>query len=229
MAGRLAIVPPAPALISALAQRLPPQLDDVLAACDRAVGETVAREPEVTVVAVPQRTRDLSWRPAAKPPSQTVPARDLFSGQAGHHWPSGWAVADHLLDRVGFRGVRLRRLLTDDQTLPDGNLLVLADGSAARGDRSPRVGAPGAQFDDTLAEAVRTTDAEMLAAIDDTAAARVGCGTAAAWRALARVAAAAECQWVEVSHPLGVTYVIAVWRLDRDSPRLRRVPVPAES
>lgn len=213
MSRRLAIVPPAPALISGLAQDLPPQLEEVLVACDRAVAATVAGESEVTILAVPDRPRDLSWRPTAAGATVRTDAAAAAAGAAGTSPPLGWLVGDHLLDRVGFRGVRRRRLVAS-ASLPGGNVLVLADGSAARGERSPRPGAPGADFDDDLVAAVRDRDADRLARIDDTSAARVGCGSAAAWRALTAVAAEADLEQLDVLHPLGVTYVIAVWRLD---------------
>lgn len=212
MPRRLAIVPPAPALISGLASDLPPQLDPVLAACDRAVAATAAGEPEVTILAVAERPRDLSWRPAQAEPTVRLEPAAVAAGSTGAVPPLGWLVADHLLDRVGFTGVRRRRLVPS-AALPEGNLLVMADGSAARGDRSPRPGAPGREFDDELVAAVRRPDEHRLTRIDDTSAARVGCGTAAVWRALASVAAKAEGEQLDVLHPLGVTYVIAVWRL----------------
>lgn len=212
MPRRLAVLPPAPALISGLGQELPPQLEPVLAGCDRAVGAVVSGQSEVTVLAVAEHPRDLS-RPLPPVPATARPDPvQVAAGAAGAVPPLGWLVADHLMDRIGFRGVRHRRLLPAPSA-PGGNLLVMADGSAARGERSPRAGAPGKVFDDRLAAAVSQPDPDQLAGIDDTAAARVGCGTAAAWRALATLAHGAECEQLEVLHPLGVTYVIGVWRL----------------
>lgn len=221
MGRRLAVVPPAPVLLGGLAQRSAPGHADVLAACDEAVAWAVTGSGEIAIVAASPRARDLAWRPAPPNRNRTPAAdADLLAGAAGAAPPLGWVVADHLLDRVGYRGVRRRCLVRADapladarDDLPDGNLLVLADGSAARGERSPRAGAPGEDFDARLADAFRGADPVALAAIDDTAAARVGCGTAALWRALAGLAQSATCRNLQVRHPFGVAYLIGTWEL----------------
>ena len=115
---RVAVLPAAPLLLPGTSQEVHPDCAAVLAACDAVLSTLVAGVDEVVIVAAPDHLRDLSG-PAL-----------------GTDFPIGAQVAEALLDRVGFRGVRLYEAATL-QDRADGVWLLMADGSASVGDRIP--------------------------------------------------------------------------------------------
>jgi hypothetical protein len=126
----------------------------------------------------------------------------------------GWAVAQHLLAQCGVRPPLVT--MTVDTFRADQELLVVAaDGSAARGDRAPRVGIPGQPLDDRIMASLTGGRLSGLGGISDTEAARVGCTDAAVWRALAALGDDWVSETARQEHPLGVTYFVA--RLRRGS------------
>lgn len=201
---RIVVVPAAPALLPGLAAEAPPGYADVLAHCDEALSQAVAGQPEVGLVAGadPPR-RDLVWRVS---PARERSVAEQYGGLAASNSRTGWLVAQHLLDRVGYVGVR--RQLPAAVWVEDCPpvLVVAADGSATVGPRSPRPGGDGAAFDAALERALRGPALEELVLVTDTAAARVGCTTAAAWRA---VAAAGAGDWDLLSCAADAPYGVA--------------------
>jgi hypothetical protein len=102
-----------------------------------------------------------------------------------------------------------------EEDLPIGDgvaLLVVADGTAARGDKPPAGVHPDAQaWDDRLAAALATADTEALRAFDPPEV--LQCQGAPAFRALGRLAAGRAWTAGPVTHeaPFGVAYLTALW------------------
>ncbi|MFN8126353.1 MAG: hypothetical protein U0R64_07595 [Candidatus Nanopelagicales bacterium] len=184
---RLGLVPAAPLLLPGIARRAPAEMGPVLEACDRMLADLVSGADEVIIEAAP----DLS--------------RDLRPGSAS---TTGWEVADHLLDRAGFRGVRVRGHPGSERA---GDVRIfVADGSAAVGPKAPRPG--GGELDERLTAGLDSLDGSSLRALDDGTALAAGCTTAPVWRSLGRWLTP---EWVEVMRecwaPFGVTYWVASW------------------
>lgn len=205
---RIVVVPGAPALLPGLGADIAPGYAGLLKHCDDALAAAVAGQPEVVLAAaadVPRR--DLAWRDSS---DGARGVGEQYGGLATSNTRTGWLVAQHLLDRVGYPGVR-RQLPAPECSASSGTVLVVAaDGSATVGPRSPRPDTDGAEFDAALERALSGPALGELALVTDTAAARVGCSTAAAWRALAAVGAGEwEVLSCAVEAPYGVTSFVA--------------------
>ncbi len=184
------VLPPAPVLLPDRSRVIPDACSEILAACDQVLAPAVAGVSEVAVVAASDHLRDL-----------TGPGTD-----SAEHF--GARVADSMLDRAGFRGARIRLSPGDDRR--DAEVwLLMADGSASVGERSPRPGQDGAGFDDFLHRTLRAGNTAELGTITDTAAMAVGCTTAAVWRRLAQLAPeGATCASLLLFAPFGVQYFV---------------------
>lgn len=193
---RIVVVPAAPALAPGLGADVPDQYGVLLARCDRVVADALAGQREALLVA--------GFDP---------PLRDLAPRAANNAARIGWTVAGHLLDRAGYSGARQRVAAADCTADSDAAVVVAADGSAATGPRSPRASRSGTGLDEHLETVLRAGMLAELAGITDTDAARVGCTTAAAWRAVAVAAAGAEWSATEVhvEVPAGVTSFVAAF------------------
>ncbi|HEY0812508.1 MAG TPA: hypothetical protein VGE11_04445 [Pseudonocardia sp.] len=96
----------------------------------------------------------------------------------------------------------------------EAGLLVIGDGSAKHGERSPgyrddRAG----PFDETVAAALRDADPAALAALDPDLAAQLWASGRAPWQVLAGAARGAlwRGELLHSSTPFGVAYHVAVW------------------
>lgn len=123
-------------------------------------------------------------------------------------------VAAWLCAAAGIEPVETHTITDDhDVVVPDGSaLLVLADGSAARGARAPAGPHPAAQAsDDALAAALAAGDAAALAAYEPGLALRAD--GAPALRALGRLAAGRTWRprLLAYEAPFGVAYLVARW------------------
>ncbi len=188
MSAWLIVVPAAPVLLPGIAVTTPSELEPVLAACDEAL-QAVLSADEIVIEAAHDHLRDRT---------------------PGGASTTGWAVADHLLDRVGYRGVRVRIHPGDPR--PGEARLYVADGSASVGPKAPRPNPEGQVWDAELAAALATGDSGALRGLDDGNAAAVGCTTASVWRSLGTVlgpdwSGQSLTSWA----PFGVTYWVAVW------------------
>jgi hypothetical protein len=140
--------------------------------------------------------------------------------------PLGHRVARHLLgDRPFMPELALpwtaASLLEQDpapENFPkrSSTLLVMADGSARRGEKAPgHLHPDAAAFDDSLDRALRTGDAEALAAVDPDEARELWCQGAACFRVLGEVARGRTVR-AEVTYaaaPYGVAWWVARWNL----------------
>lgn len=98
--------------------------------------------------------------------------------------------------------------------LPDGDLLVVADGSAKRSEKAPGYFDPRAEgFDAAVAGALRDGSPEQLTALDPGLAAELWATGVPAWQAVA-AASVGEGQQAELLYddaPYGVGYLVATW------------------
>ncbi|MFF5171004.1 hypothetical protein ACFY3U_00015 [Micromonospora sp. NPDC000089] len=98
----------------------------------------------------------------------------------------------------------------------DWALLVMGDGSACRGPKSPGYDDPRAEaYDEGVARALAGADAEALLGLDPVLSARLKVAGRAPWQVLAGAVRAAGGDWRgELSHssaPYGVSYFVANW------------------
>ena len=95
-------------------------------------------------------------------------------------------------------------------------LLVMADGSASRGEKAPGHLHPQAiGFDDVIAQALRRGEAETLAALDPALGEEVWCEGVPAFQVLGEVARGRKIS-AEVTYadaPYGVAWWVARWDL----------------
>jgi hypothetical protein len=95
-------------------------------------------------------------------------------------------------------------------------LLVMGDGSACRGQKSPGYDDPRAEpFDKTVAQALATADIDALLALDADLAAELRVAGRAPWRVLAAAARDGAPSWhgdlLYEAAPYGVAYFVATW------------------
>ncbi|MFC7479407.1 hypothetical protein ACFQX7_04125 [Luedemannella flava] len=93
-------------------------------------------------------------------------------------------------------------------------LLVMGDGSACRGEKSPGYADPRAEpFDSAVATALAAADSSALLALDPVVAAELRVAGRAPWQVLA---SAASGSWrgslLADEVPYGVAYFVATWR-----------------
>ncbi|MFI6759598.1 hypothetical protein ACIBF5_10735 [Micromonospora sp. NPDC050417] len=138
----------------------------------------------------------------------------------------GWLLSRHDL---GDRTLMLDAVATDAPTAdcagygaewsgrrPRIAMLVLGDGSACRGEKSPGYDDPRADaYDEGVASALGGADSEALLGLDPSLSADLRVAGRAAWQVLAGAASAAGTGWTgELSYcaaPYGVGYFVANW------------------
>ncbi|WP_285757253.1 hypothetical protein [Nocardiopsis ansamitocini] len=220
-----AVCPHPPLLVPEVAGGAAHELDEVRAACDRAIGTLVEARPDRLFVV------------GAGKPTRRHPA-DAAGSLAGYGAPvevgSGPAVLG-LATTIG------RWLARRSGAVPDGYIevaddatpaacsalgldlaeasprvavLVMGDGSARRTDRSPgRVDDRAAAYDDAVASALGAADTAALAALDPVLARDLMVAGRAAWQVLAGAAVGAGLKGELVAYqaPYGVGYLVASW------------------
>jgi hypothetical protein len=195
---RTALVLPSPRALLA-----PRSVEDPVAQLRRACADAVAALPgedPVVVLAAPV---------------------GAANGRRGITVPLGHRVAAHLLGPLRFEP----RLALPDaaaellEAAEPATLLVMADGSARRGEKAPGHLHPGAvAFDDRVEQALRDGDAETLAALDPALGEELWCEGIPGLRALGEVARGGPVR-AEVGYadaPYGVAWWVARWDLGCD-------------
>jgi hypothetical protein len=228
-----AVCPCPPLLVPEVAGGAAPELDGLRAACDGAVAELLAAEPDLVMVVgggeetlalgsgdsgslegfgvdlvVPLGPRVCSGRPLL-PLSVTIGAWLLRrSGWTGQR--QGFAVA------AGTPSADCVAPASELRELPGRvGLLVLGDGSARRSARAPGALDPRAEdHDAALASALAAADPVALAEPDDALADELWVGGRAALAVLGHAAAgqAWTGRLLHSSAPYGVGYLVATWR-----------------
>ncbi|MEH0936748.1 class III extradiol dioxygenase subunit B-like domain-containing protein [Micromonospora psammae] len=233
-----AVCPHPPMIVPELAGAAAPELDDLRTAADAAVTRLLDTRPDCLVVLgggaatswlIPPATG--SFRPWGL--DLTVP---LVPGMAGEkeRLPPAVTVGAWLLGRqpgAARAGVRIVGLqaraeatraelarLADQvhEYRPRVALLVMGDGSACRGPKSPGYHDPRAEaYDDGVARALAGADGDALLGLDPGLSAELKVAGRAPWQVLAGAARAAGGDWRgELRHysaPYGVAYFVASW------------------
>ncbi|MEV1330498.1 class III extradiol dioxygenase subunit B-like domain-containing protein [Micromonospora costi] len=227
-----AVCPHPPLLVPEVAGAAAPELDDLRAACDTAVARLLATAPEVVVLVGdgpvtawirPPATGSLQpWgvdldvpldpaqpdRGAVLPLSLTVGAWLLARHDAAAPPAAVQVAAD--TDPTGVRD------LGAQIAAQRAALLVLGDGSACRGEKSPGYQDPRAEpYDSMVAAALAGADAEALLGLDPVLSAELKVAGRAPWQVLAAAARATGGDWRGELHydaaPYGVAYFVATW------------------
>ncbi|MGC1209645.1 MAG: hypothetical protein WA890_00015 [Micromonospora sp.] len=233
-----AVCPHPPLIVPELAGAAAPELDDLRAACDAAVGRLYASGAHsITVIGADTRGADLSFpfRGSFAPwglPLEVQIGR-LPDGRIGTDGlPLSLLVGAWLLRRVPLTGDRMTwRMATVAHDEPvdacaaagarigsEGPwaLLVMGDGSACRGTKAPGYDDPrAAAYDDGVARALAAADSDALLGLDPELSAELKVAGRAPWQVLAGAARAAGGNWRgELGYyqaPYGVSYVVANW------------------
>ena len=223
-----ALCPAPPLLIPGLtgAAEVVPELRE---ACQAAVGELVAGQPDVVAVV------------GAGPQTRTWPAEEAFhlaafapglDGSAGYgDLPASLGVGAALLNQGGYRGERLLQSVADAdpaerctglgaqlaEVAERTALLVLGDGSACRNPKAPGYfDHRSAAFDAAVEQAVRAGDLAALLRIDPDLASELMATGRPAWQVLAGAMSssrpASEIRYAD--DPFGVAYLVASLRVD---------------
>ncbi len=200
-------------LVPEVAQGAAAELDELREACDAAIGDLLALDPDHIAV-IGAGPADRYWDHHAGGTLKPYGV-DVHAGGATDELPLGLTLGAWLLDRNGWTGSRA--YATGDVD-PKGRtaLLVMADGSAKR-----TVAAPGyfderaEDFDRTIATALGAGDAHTLQHLDEELAAELWCEGARPLRQLGAIAdakgapIAARLRYDEA--PFGVGYWVANW------------------
>jgi hypothetical protein len=230
-----AVCPNPPLLVPDLAAGAAGELDDLRAACDAAVAALWSARPEMlAVVGVGPQTRELSspylgsFAPWGSPVQVSMDA-GAQPGGAGTALPLGPLVGLWLLGRQeSAPPVRVWTIAADAapddcarlgrEMTADGRaaLLVMGDGAACHGEKSPGYADPRAEpFDAAVVEALVDGDTARLLALDPALAAQLLAAGRAPWQVLAGAAAHAGRRWRGLlryaAAPYGVGYFVASW------------------
>lgn len=145
----------------------------------------------------------LTAAPAHTVPAHTAPAHTAPVSAVQVAADAGLAELAALADEVAAAGDRVA-------------LLVLGDGSACRGEKSPGYDDPRAlPYDQRVAGALADADLDVLLGLDPVVSAELKAAGRAPWQVLASAARAAGGGWRgELLHdaaPYGVAYFVASW------------------
>ncbi|MEV4489841.1 class III extradiol dioxygenase subunit B-like domain-containing protein [Micromonospora coxensis] len=231
-----AVCPHPPLIVPELAGAAAPELDELRTACDAAVaGLLDSGAHRVVVVGDGPETRSYGFpfHGSLAPWGADVEVR-LGSARPGERpdpLPLSLTIGAWLLRRspTGPSSVaRMHSLAADVDPADcaalgggyradvDWGLLVLGDGSACRGPKSPGYDDPRAEaYDDGVARALADADAEALLDLDPALSTELKAAGRAPWQVLAGAVRAAGGQWRgELRHysaPYGVAYFVASW------------------
>ena len=200
-----AVCPNPPMLVPEVASGAAPELDDLRAACANAVRHLVAAGADRIVVVGSGPT----------PSGAEVGRPDVPLSVAIGEWLLGRPAPVEVVaaDAPALACEQLGRTIAAS---PDRvALLVMGDGSACRGEKSPGYDDPRAPaFDQSVAEALARADAAALLALDPGLASELRCAGRAPWQVLAGALENGVWQG-ELSYdkaPYGVAYFVATMR-----------------
>jgi hypothetical protein len=198
--GTVLVLPTPPALLTPRSAEDP--VEELREACQAALVDV--GEP-VVVVAVPTSEENLA-RGVTEPLGHRIARHLLGERPFMPELALPWTAAS-LIEQDGPPG---------EYPLPDTTLVVMADGSARRGEKAPGHVHPDAvRFDDAIEKALRDGDAEALATLDLDRADELWCEGAPGFRLLGEVARDRRVE-AHVSYtgaPYGVAWWVARWDL----------------
>jgi hypothetical protein len=237
-----AVCPHPPLLIPEIAAGAAPETEALRRACLTAVSTLLDASAEQVVV-VGTGPNPGSARPGARGTFAGfgVPAEVALSpveaaepgpgaaSDAGPELPLSVSAGAWLLRQAGYTGQIRARVVTDRATTAEclalgariaafpasTALLVMGDGSARRGERSPGYTDPrGIPFDATAEAALRDGDPAGLEALDPELARDLWAAGRAPWQVLAGAAAGlagVKAELLYADAPYGVGYFVATW------------------
>ena len=215
-----------------------PELDDLRAACDAAIDRLVTARPDaILVLGSGPQTTDFGPSDYGTFAPYGLDLRvylQQFTCASLPGLPLSLTVGAWLLNRRDVAGLRggqavapdapaaCRRLGRDlirrHEQAPESRvaLLVMGDGSACRGEKSPGYDDPRAQpYDDRVAAALAGADPDALLDLDPGLSAQLKVAGRAPWQVLAGAAEAVGGQWrgdlFYYAAPYGVAYFVATW------------------
>jgi hypothetical protein len=223
-----AVCPHPPLLVPEIAAGAAGELDGLRTACAAAVDSLLAARPD-TLVVIGADTPP--WADSFAPWGVPLPAgaggASGYGPQSGPARPLSLLVAAWLLRRARTSASAMHAVALDldpagcarlGADLTAGadrvGLLVMGDGSACRGEKSPGYADERAEpFDAAAEEALAKADPDALLALDASLAAALGAVGRAPWQVLAGAAAGriwrGELRYA--SAPYGVAYFVASW------------------
>jgi hypothetical protein len=223
-------------IIPELAGAAARELDDLRTACAEAIRRLLATEPDTILVlgsgvgTVRHGESDHgSLRPYGMDRTVSLVAAGTPVGRP--ELPLSLLIGAWLLHRAGARGRRGGQSIAPDASVDECRriggdlveephdrvaLLVMGDGSACRGERSPGYDDPGAEpYDDAVATALAGADGAALLGLDPELSARLRVAGRAPWQALAGAVVRTGLPWQgDLSYyaaPYGVSYFVANW------------------
>ncbi|MBC7593175.1 MAG: hypothetical protein H7288_04435 [Kineosporiaceae bacterium] len=215
-----AVCPHPPMLVPEVAQGAAPDLDELRRACDAAVQELLAQDPQHIAV-VGGGPPDRFWDHHAGGTLKSYGV-DLHAGGDGNELDLGLTIGAWLLDRNSWTG---SRAYATGEVDPKGRtaLLVMADGTAKRNTEAPGYFDERAEgFDRLISDALAAGDTPTLANLDEELAAELWSGGARPLRLLGRTTAAEISKGASIAAqlryneaPFGVGYWVANWSLTR--------------
>lgn len=184
----------------------------------RAVPSTGVRAvPSTGLMARPQQGRAVSLRAPQDPPSRPRPGLPLsvavgawLLARRRHTLTVSAVAVDADADAAHCAGLAAQLAARPEPVA----LLVMGDGSACRGEKSPGYDDPRAQpYDDAVAQALATADVSVLRGLDRQLSAELLVAGRAPWQVLAGVAG--DSPWrghlSYYAAPYGVAYFVADW------------------
>lgn len=224
MVSRAVVCPSPPLLAAELTGRTAP-VPDLVKACADAVAYLLAdASGAVTVVAAGPATG--TWDPASRldlgafGPS-AFPATPAAQGELRADLPLGLGLGAMLLDQAGYTGIRrleavghdasVRECLDLGESISDGVLLVMGDGSARRTPKAPgNFDERAESFDASVEQTLRDGGLTALADLDPHLARDLWATGRAAWQVLAGAMPAARGEILYSGAPFGVQYLVAL-------------------
>jgi hypothetical protein len=233
-----AVCPHPPLIVPEIAVGAAAESADLRSACDVAVEHLLASAARTILVvggdvvtreySYPFRGSFAAWgadvevdlgHPGADEPGETLPLSLLTGGwlltrstgpSAGRSWRMVGVATDETPDRCANYGAAQG---SDHQPWA---MLVMGDGSACRGPKSPGYDDPRAEpYDLGVARALADADPDALLRLDPEVSAQLKVAGRAPWQVLAGAARAAGTPWRgELLHhtaPYGVAYLVATW------------------
>jgi hypothetical protein len=227
-----AVCPHPPLLLPSVAAGAASELDDLRTACSSAIDRVFAAGPDVVVLVGGGASARFAGDDFGS--FDTFGVRETYSLggidalAVGARMPLSLAVGAWLLrerdtgpQRIGLSvpagttAESCRSLGADLASRPDRvGLIIMGDGSACHGEKSPGYADPRAEpFDDSVAKALATADPVALLELDASIADQLLVAGRAPWQVLAGAATGASWRGEVLYHaaPYGVGYLVASW------------------
>ncbi|MEV1287003.1 hypothetical protein [Micromonospora sp. NPDC049679] len=232
-------------IVPELAAGAAAEFDELRAACDAALARLAdSRARTLVVIGVDEREHEYTFPfrgslrpwglpldvhlgpPSAGPPTEPLPlSLTIGAWLVGRGFtpaqPVTYRMATVRRDAAPADCAEFGRQLDADEPWA---LLVMGDGSACRGEKSPGYDDPRAQpYDDGVAAALACADAAALRDLDLRLSAELMVAGRAPWQVLAGAAEAAGGEWRGAlsyhAAPYGVAYFVASWSRIPESAR----------